>query len=263
MSRYRSRSPGGSSLSWLRSFQVCVLPLQAFALSPKEEPWWTSLTCLGTQCGSGYRLCWPWSQPETQATSNVLSLWVWATFVPYILVLLCPTELVRLVWAIAVGQGMTHGILATVRDLDYFWYATCVCASNGWLSLLRCHSASEPALCLAAKLSPWFWQPLPPFGGVSWNKQNQSICAVQAGVCVREIVGNWLVTCAVSICPLHPFSEHKQACAHSSWAESKLPRALLSVPLTLQPTKGTHFTRVRPQGWGTQHVAWTAHSPPV
>lgn len=238
-----------------------VLPLPAFALLTRKEPCWTSLTGLGAQCGSGYRLCWPWSQPETQATSNVLSLWVWATFVPHSLVLPCPTEQVGLVWAIGVGQGMTHGILASVRDLDCFWYAACVSASNGCLSLLRCHLASEPALCLTAKLSLWFWQPLPQFGGVSWNKLKQSICADQAGVCVRIVVGHWPVTCAVSVFPLHPFSESKQACAHSSWAESRLPRATLLVPLTLQPTKGTHFTRVRPQGWGTQHVAWTAYSP--
>ena len=57
-----------------------------------------------------------------------------------------------------------------------------------------------------------------------------------------------------------PCFRSKQAYVCSSQIESKLPKALLLVPLPIQLAKGTELPSVRPQGWCTQNMASTAHS---
>ena len=47
--------------------------------------------------------------------------------------------------------------------------------------------------------------------------------------------------------PSLPCFRSKNACAQSSWVESRLPTALLSIPLALQPDWGTRLPSVRPK----------------
>ena len=52
------------------------------------------------------------------------------------------------------------------------------------------------------------------------------------------------------------FSPPSMPCfTHSSRVESRLPTALLLVPLAFQPAKGSLLPCVRSQGWNTQYVA--------
>lgn len=57
-----------------------------------------------------------------------------------------------------------------------------------------------------------------------------------------------------------PSFRSKQVFIHSSWAESRLPTALLLVQVVLQPATGVCFPCVWLQDWGTQCVTWVTHS---
>ena len=82
--------------------------------------------------------------------------------------------------------------------------------------------------------------------GFSWGAQ-------------QTVSRNQATSTTVFSLPSLPVAEHAGTVS-SPWAEFRIPTALLSVPLSLQPAKGACLLHVSPQNWGTQYVAQTTSS---
>lgn len=100
---------------------------------------------------------------------------------------------------------------------------------------------------------------------VTWS------CNTRQAVLEHLLGSGWGIPCGgpgKSVSHLHGFNlpslpcfTRKKAFMCISWAESRLPSALLLVPPAPQPAKRACVPFVRTQDWGSQYVVWTSHSP--
>lgn len=74
---------------------------------------------------------------------------------------------------------------------------------------------------------------------------------MQARAAVGVVLGNRPEPQTILICFLSIVPGSKQACVHSSGAESQVLTALWYVPLIFKPASGIHLSIVGPQDWGS------------
>lgn len=139
----------------------------------------------------------------------------------------------------SVQHGSKYGLRLPWSHLVTWLLRCCLFDSSDCSpARLRCHSRSQQPLSLTTELSP---QPLPLLlwcGAMFWNSQGpkqmlSSGWSTLQGACRKPTA----IVCNFNV-PSPLCFWHKQAYAYSSQAESRLPSALLLVPLPLQPTKG-------------------------
>ena len=123
--------------------------------------------------------------------------------------------------------------------------------------LLKGHFESEPPVRLTVKLSPQPCQPLPQCRAVLESKWGWSVLLAQTGVWARVLAASH--SCSLNPPPLPSFMI-KQACVHSSRVESRLPTALLLVPLALQPAKGGGLSSLCGTPWLGCSIFGSNHS---
>lgn len=142
-----------------------------------------------------------------------------------------------------------------VRDLDCFWCTACVNAIMTAPALVRGCSQSQSLLCHMAELSPDCHSPCPNVELHCEASRPWAVTWLRLG----HMLGNHRRS-ASFLCyfnsPSLPCCRSKQACACSWWAGSKLPTALMLIPVPLHPTKRKSDPRT-----GTQCAAQIAYSP--
>lgn len=91
-------------------------------------------------------------------------------------------------------------------------------------------------------------------------KWGQHVLLAQTGVCTEQSWksgGHW----SSPHFTLYALSWEQAMCMHVSPVDSKLLTALLLVLAAVQPARGARLPCVKPQDWGTQYMAQTAHFP--